>query len=327
MNLAEAKTRLTIYDLWHHFGFEGEPRKSCRCPFHPDRSASFSIFDDGRAWNCFAGCGGGDAVTFIERATGLSQRDACRNLVELAGGSSVATAPRPPRPKPADVAAAQEQRRKTWPPFTPAAGHPEAIDALARLRHVSRAGVDLMEQRGLLRFGQWHGHSAWFVTDGAGRNAQARRMDGAKWEGIDAKAQTLPGSRAAWPIGARESLPFRFVLFCEGVDILAAHHFIFGHGPAEDTSAVAMLGASLAIHRDALPLFAGKRVRIMAHADAAGQNAAARWADQLKTIGADVDAADFTGLLMADGSPVKDLNDCTRLDPKQTPELETLIPR
>ena len=87
-----------------------------------------------------------------------------------------------------------------------------------------------------------------------------------------------------------------------------------------------MLGASNSIPSDALPLFAGKRIRIMAHADEAGRQAADKWAEQLASVGATVDVADFTGLLMADGSPVKDLNDCNRLDPKQTDQLDNLIP-
>ena len=51
-----------------------------------------------------------------------------------------------------------------------------------------------------------------------------------------------------------------------------------------------------------------------------------RTAAQLEGVGATVDAADFTGLLMADGAPVKDLNDCTRLRPEDQSQLEDLIP-
>lgn len=250
MKLAEAKARLTVHDLWPHFRLEGIPSKSCRCPFHEDRSASFSITADGALWNCFAGCGGGDAVDFYQHASGL------------------------------------------------------------------------------LWFGAWKDSPAWIVTDGERVNAQARRMDGQPWPGIKAKAQTLPGSRAAWPIGARESLALPCVLLCEGgTDLLSAHHWIHAHQREVDVAAVAMLGASNSIHADALPLFAGKRIRIMAHTDEAGHAAAIRWKAQLDSVGARVDAADFAGLLMADGTPAKDLNDLTRIDPKQTHELQDLIPR
>jgi len=333
VNLTEAKQRLTVHDLWQHFGFEGEPSKSCRCPFHEDRTKSFSVFtgtDGLDAWNCFAGCGGGDAVDFFASASQLSRADACRAFIAHAGGSSVACAPRPPRPKPADVDGEKAEQRKTWPCFEdPLAGSENSAmrEALAELRAVSFEGVRLNAERGLLHFAAWKDSRAWVVTDGERVNAQARRMDGQPWPGIGAKAQTLPGSCAAWPIGARESQPFPFVLLCEGgPDLLAAHHFIYAHKREVDTAAVAMLGASNSIPADALPLFAGKRVRIMTHADEAGRIAAQKWAAQLSSVGATVDAADFTGLLMADGSPVKDMNDCTRLDPKQTNELDTLIP-
>ena len=141
------------------------------------------------------------------------------------------------------------------------------------------------------------------------------------------------------------------MLLCEGgPDLLAAHHFIHAHGREADTAAVAMLGAGNKIPADALPQFADrnipeacypvqwpepgepvqfpcKHVRIFAHADNPGRTAAKKWAEQLESAGATVDAADFTGLLMADGSPVKDLNDCTQLDPNQTQEISELIPQ
>lgn len=334
MKLAEAKQRLTIHDLWRHFGFEGEPSKSCRCPFHEDNGPSCSVTPDGALFNCFAGCGGGDVVDFFTLASGLPHAEACRAFIKLAGGGSVSLPPMARRaPTKADNEAAQAERRKTWPPFeSPLTGEDDtparAMAALANLRHVSVDGVKLMAARGLLFFAGWKDKPAWIVTDGARVNAQARRMDGKKWEGIDAKAQTLPGSCAAWPIGARESLALPYVLLVEGgADLLASHHYIHAHGRTTDTAAVALLGASNSIPADALPLFDGKRIRIMAHADDAGQEAARRWAKQLNAKGANVDAADFTGLLMADGSPVKDLNDCTRLRPEDQHQLDDLIPQ
>ncbi len=327
MNLAEAKARLAIPDLWQRFAFDGEPRASCRCPFHEDRSASLSITPDGALFYCHAGCGGGDAVDFYRLATGLPHAEACRRFIGLAGGSTAVFTPRPPRPKPADVAAAQAERRKTWPTLTPGTGQPEALAALAELRHVSLEGANLMAARGLLSFGRWMDSPAWFVTDSSGLNAQARRLDGSPWASIKAKAQTLPGSRAAWPVGAPEAQGRPVVLLCEGApDLLAAHHFIAAHGRAEDTAAVGMLGAAHGIPDDTLPLLAGKRIRIMAHADPAGIRAAGRWAEQLETVGATVDVANLAGLLMADGERVKDLNNCTHLAPKQTLELQNLIP-
>jgi len=371
VTLAEAKARLTIHGLWRRFGFKGQPAKSCPCPFHEDRTSSFSVFrgrDGGDAFKCFAGCGGGDAVEFLALATRLPMPEACREFIRLAGG--VSSAPKlilPPIEslgqlmerclrKTADADEEKAKKREKWPVFeSPLTGEDDtparAMGALAKLRHVSLEGVRLMAARGLLWFAAWKGKPSWIVTDGERVNAQARRMDGKQWEGINAKAQTLRGSCASWPIGLKESTPYPYVLLCEGgPDLLAAHHFIHTHGRKEDTAAVAMLGAGNKIPADAPPLFADrnipeacypvqwpepgepvqfpcKHVRIFAHADNPGRTAAKKWAEQLESTGATVDAADFTGLLMADRSPVKDLNDCTRLDFKQTQELDNLIPQ
>ncbi len=75
-----------------------------------------------------------------------------------------------------------------------------------------------------------------------------------------------------------------------------------------------MLGASQRIHADALPMFAGKRVRIFGHDDDAGRGAVERWAAQLSLVGADVDAFRFAGLQQIGGKPVKDLNDSLLMD-------------
>ena len=91
-------------------------------------------------------------------------------------------------------------------------------------------------------------------------------------------------------------------------------------------SPVAMLGASQRIHADALPMFAGKRVRIFGHEDEAGRAAVERWARQLESIVADVDAFTFAGLVQVDGKPVKDLNDSLLMDAASLAQAERLLP-
>jgi len=151
---------------------------------------------------------------------------------------------------------------------------------------------------------------AWIVTDSARRNAQARRMDGKLWVGINAKAKTLRGSEAAWPIGAADIGGKPYVALCEGgPDFLTAYFLAWWHGRAAEVAPVAMLGAGQRIHAEALPLFKGKHVRICPHRDEAGQRARGVWTDQLRGAGA-ASVHDF------DCSPDKDLNDvvvrCTR---------------
>lgn len=54
-----------------------------RCPFHEDGIASLSVnLRDARGgWRCFAGCGGGDLVSFHMRRTGQPFADAARELL------------------------------------------------------------------------------------------------------------------------------------------------------------------------------------------------------------------------------------------------------
>ncbi len=190
---------------------------------------------------------------------------------------------------------------------------------LADLRGIQYAAHAWADERGLLRFATLKDHLAWIVTDSARLNAQARRMDGQLWDHLEAKpkAWTLPGSRASWPIGIEESEPFETIALCEGgPDFLAAHALCLQEYNSH-CAPVGMLGASMRIHADALPLFFGKIVRIFVHNDDAGRKAAENWTDQLEAAGAIVDAFPFAGLRKTDGALIKDLNDFLDIDPNE----------
>jgi hypothetical protein len=94
--LADAKRGLTFTPFGDHFGFLANPA-SCHSPFRDDHKPSFSVNADGTLWNDFATGEAGDAVDFFQRASGLSQKDACRKFIELAGGLHT---PRHERPGP-----------------------------------------------------------------------------------------------------------------------------------------------------------------------------------------------------------------------------------
>lgn len=53
------------------------------CPFHDDHDASLSVnvTDPRGGWRCFAGCGGGDIVSFHERLSGKPFKEAVTELV------------------------------------------------------------------------------------------------------------------------------------------------------------------------------------------------------------------------------------------------------
>src|SRR5262245_792694 len=83
--LGSALERLRIPAIWVMLNLPGKPARSCRSPFREDRHPSFSIYDDGRRWKDYATGEGGDAVDFIAKALGISNEDACRKLIDMAG--------------------------------------------------------------------------------------------------------------------------------------------------------------------------------------------------------------------------------------------------
>ncbi len=75
----------------------GNEWKAC-CPFHADRSPSFTIFDGGERFHCF-GCGaGGDVLDYLQRVHGITLREAA---AMLDGGNlpMVVQPARPPEPE------------------------------------------------------------------------------------------------------------------------------------------------------------------------------------------------------------------------------------
>ena len=83
--LQAAKEELPIPALWQLLNLPGKPARSCRSPFREDRNPSFSVYEDGRKWKDHATGQGGDAADFVAMALGISNEDACRKLIELAG--------------------------------------------------------------------------------------------------------------------------------------------------------------------------------------------------------------------------------------------------
>jgi len=202
-------------------------------------------------------------------------------------------------------------------------GTAEEINALATMRGLLPDGISRASSRGLLRFGRYHGAAAWFVLDGSLRNGCARRSDGAGWHDGAAKSMIFRGAAAQWPIGIEEAQPFKVILLCEGApDLLAAFHFITLHGRESDCAPVVMLSAAYNIPSQALPMFAGKRVRVFSHDDSTGYRATARWMAAIEPHARDVDAFSFAGVQTLQGTPANDLNGFAQCD--STPENEKL---
>ena len=327
-----ALTRFPISTLWNLLGLPGIARKSCRSPFRyeEDTHPSFSVFDDDRRWKDHASGEGGDAAAFLAKHLGISNEEACKQLIKMAG---VLPAPkvvaRTTTARSYDAEAEEKaQKRNRWPAFE--IPTTTEIKIIAAGRDLSEEGVAIAVERGLLFSADSQEGRAWILSDSRRQCAQARRLDGQPWQRINGrKAWTLPGSVANWPIGLSEAKAFPAIALVEGgPDLLAAYHLAWCVTSTPETLAlgkgadvlgnlgvVAIFGARTHIVDAALPLFADKRVRIFAHDDASGYGGAALWTSQLKAAGAAVvDTFGFAGFRQSDGRNLNDLNDFVRLD-------------
>ena len=334
-----AKAVLPLPALWQKLGWQGEPKKSCRVPYRADDARdSGSVFQrESGAW-CFHDFKSGesfDEIGVLALVEGLSTGDAIRRFLALAGvdnrtaheSAPAALTPWTPPPRP-DVKPASKPRLAALQ--TPSL---KDCQAIAMTRGLDVEAVKLAASEDVLFIGERMGLPSWVLTDAERWNAQFRRMDGLPFvlsDGREVKTLGIKGGWAAWPLGLPqvcwETCPL--VVIVEGPpDALAAYQVILEAGLAAKCAVVCMTGAGLRIPAQCLPVFQAKRVRIFCDADSSGRSAALRWETQLREAGAVVDAFDLSGLLQANGKPVKDLNDAcrmTRADREQTGFMEGL---
>jgi DNA primase len=317
MNLiCDAKQRLTMSQLWKQLGLQGRavPGSSLRSPFREDRNPSFAIFKSDQGWKDYGTGESGDQIDLIQKHFACEKREAIRRFLDYTGS---------PMPLPHRKCTETKEEPPKW---SFRLGTTAEIEQVAALRGLSVETVRAVQDHGLLRFGIHRDVPAWIVTDKAAINAQARRLDGKNWgnseEGI--KAITLSGSKASWPLGTEEAKDFKKVAFVEGgPDLLAAFAAFHAEGK-DDVAAVAMLGAAHKIPNSALIILGGKRIRIFAHTDMAGQKGATRWASQLSSVGCRVDKLIFPPLKTQKDKPIKDLNDLMNI---KADDYETLNPK
>ena len=326
--LDAAKARVRIADAWRALGLPGEPLRTCCSPFREDRHPSFSIFADGRGWNDFATGEGGDVVSFVKCATGSTDAEAIRRVLELAGGiaSPVALAPRQgpakPVPAPYDGLAGLTLTKPTL----------REVQVLAELRQwPTFAGLEIAAACGLLCCAdvrhRGETHRAWIFTDDARHSAQARRLDGEPWTGETHtfKSKTLRAD-ADNPPGLADVVACdrRAVLICEGeADTLAALLLAWAGDIADKVGVVCLTGASKPLPPSVLDSLRGRRCRVLRQTDPAGHKAALAWAESIHAAGIVVDLANLDGRTRADGQPAKDVADLCRR-PADLENLEQL---
>lgn len=331
--ITRAKLALPLPDLWRKLGWPGEPKKSCRRPYSPeDTRESASVFQKASGEWCFHDFKAGetwDEIALLAQMEGLSNGDACRRFLALAGIKDAAQGPRAPLPAaparpspPPDV----KPQNKPFLGTLRELGRDECA-AIAASRGLMLDAVMLAAAEGLLWQGERLGRASWVLTDAERWNAQFRRFDGAPYalsDGREVKTLGVKGGWAAWPLGmpALASGSYRRAVIVEGLpDALAAFQVLLETGCATNCAVLCMTGSGLRIPAECLPFFSGVVVRIFCDADESGRRAAVRWEGQLREAGAVCDAFDLGGLLQADGKPVKDLNDCCRMETSERAAL------
>lgn len=272
-----AKARFTIPVLWSMFNLPGKPAKSCHSPFREDRCPSFSVSEDGFHWIDFATGERGDTIEFLAKLKSISNTEAFVELLRMVDGPANIVRPtRSPEAKPRAL-----HRRPDLSGIEPCAE--DDLNEISKLRSIPIEGLKLAANRKLL-FAYVHPYQGrcFVITDDARRSAIARRLDGERFHYREATAEKTEGpksrnwknSEANWPIGIAQSSRFPAIALCEGMpDFLAAFALAYDGAVERLVAPVCMTGASCSPHKDALPLFRGKRVRIFGHADEAGQNA------------------------------------------------------
>jgi hypothetical protein len=257
---------------------------------------SWCIAQDGRArWKDWSTGEGGDCAGFLAKALGLSNREAVKRYLEIAGVSDTDSGPlpglKPILSRPILPAKAEPKEK----PKLPEDLHPGTIGEIGELLELRDWEVPVehlheVSSLGFLRFGTWQGKRAWFLVDPAGRFFEARRMDGQKW--AHGGKSDSRGSKSL--LGAELVKPGSVALLLEGApDFLACSIYKSlgrkeGTCFADDAVPVAMLGAGVRLKDEDLEKFKGVRVIIFPHLDSAGRNARDTWKAQLRKAGASV---------------------------------------
>jgi hypothetical protein len=305
--LESALDQLRIPELWRILGLPGEPPerdKTVRSPFRVDRHPSFSIFDNGRRWKDHGtGERGSDAAGFLAKARGISNEEACRELIRLAGTSVHAESGRNSSSYQASAAPPRAERKRVIAELPrPLKWDRDTAQRVANSRGLRITAIEFsFIWLKTLTFMWWCNHECWVLGDRSRRCVEARRIDREMFPATktleERKAHTFSGySDKSWPVGILPSgfeEPWltehvhKIMLVEGGPDYLAACQLI-AESPETDFDNVlpaAIFGAGNDIAIDALTHFSARQITIVAHGEDAGQDAAARWAEQIKSAG------------------------------------------
>lgn len=256
---------------------DGSEFKAC-CPFHEEKTPSFSVVPDKGFYHCF-GCGAhGDVIDFVSEYQGISFRDACEQL-----GGDLADDFTPVKPKPA------KERFDPYKDYTPVkTGNliepGQKIDLINPKRDgkVWRNAQPLMASPYYTATGDLHGYVLRLEIDGEKQNPMVRWCkcpDGS--EGWCRYPFEEP--RLLYGLNDLIDNPNKQVLITEGEKACDAAH----QAAAGKVVTVTWSGGTNAISKSDWGLMKGRKVILWPDNDPVGQKAALELATILIEIGAE----------------------------------------
>ena len=83
--IREVKQRADIVRVAEYYGLKLDRAYKCVCPFHKEKTASFSISPSKQIWHCF-GCGkGGDAISLVSELLNINNYQAAKSINDKLG--------------------------------------------------------------------------------------------------------------------------------------------------------------------------------------------------------------------------------------------------
>ncbi len=84
--IEEIKSKNRIEDVIRSYGVDLDSRNKALCPFHKEKTPSFSVQVEKQIFTCFGKCDfTGDVFTFVEKKEGITRLEAIKLLAERAG--------------------------------------------------------------------------------------------------------------------------------------------------------------------------------------------------------------------------------------------------
>jgi hypothetical protein len=149
-DISTAKEKLPLPAVMHQLGLGEHAKRSARCPFHEDQHNSFSVWKNGDGlwfWKCHAGCGDGDEITFLEKHSSISKKEATKLFLQMAGVNGTTSAK-------ASVAVRPVINREEVKPYNSPTASPASFDW--------RSCVEAFNEALIEELSKWRGYSIEF---------------------------------------------------------------------------------------------------------------------------------------------------------------------